>query len=230
MKKTEKVPVTSQKNKLRRIAALGMLTALSFAAVLLGKLVPPIMPAAPFLSYEPKDVIITVGGMLFGPIEAFGVTLAVSIIEMVTVSGTGPVGMLMNLISSCAFACTASVIYKKNRKLSGAVLGLISGVAVMSVVMVLWNYLITPLYMGVERTVIKAMLLSAFLPFNLIKGSANAGLTMLLYKPIVTALRASHFAKEKESPKGKINPFVVVTAFFVIAACVLTVLALNDLI
>ena len=35
-----------------------------------------------FLKYEPKDVIIALGGFIFGPVEAFLISLAVSIVEM----------------------------------------------------------------------------------------------------------------------------------------------------
>ena len=58
--------------------------------------------------------------------------------------------------------------------------------------MMLWNYLIAPIYMGHPREEIAKLLLTAFLPFNLIKGGLNAGLTMLLYKPVVTVLRRSN--------------------------------------
>ena len=45
--------------------------------------------------------------------------------------------------------------------------------------------LITPFYMGYPREAVVELLLPAFLPINLIKGGLNAGITMLLYKPIV---------------------------------------------
>lgn len=229
--KSNKRPASSGNEKLRKLTAMGMFAALSFAAVLLGKLIPPIMPAAPFLSYEPKDVIVAICGMLFGPLEAFAVTLTVSLIEMVTISQTGVVGMLMNLISTGAFACTASLIYRKKRKLSGAVVGIVSGVGTMVLVMLLWNYLITPLYMKVEREMVKALLFPVFLPFNLIKGAANGCLTMLLYKPIVTGLRASRLVpSQKDAKKRKVDPFVIGISLFIIACCVLFVLVLNGVI
>ena len=59
----------------------------------------------------------------------------------------------------------------------------------MCVVMVAWNYIITPLYMHVPRTVVAGMLLPTILPFNLVKGGLNAGITMLIYKPVTEALR-----------------------------------------
>lgn len=42
---------------------------------------------------------------------------------------------------------------------------------------------------------VEALLLTAFLPFNLLKGGLNAGITFLLYKPIVTTLRRLHLVE-----------------------------------
>lgn len=58
----------------------------------------------------------------------------------------------------------------------------------MVLVMMLWNYLVAPLYMGIPREEVVKLLLPAFLPFNLIKGGLNAAITMLLYKPVVSVL------------------------------------------
>ena len=73
-----------------------------------------------------------------------------------------------------------------------AIGGLFCGWGCMVFVMLLWNYLITPFYMGYPREAVAELLIPAFLPFNLIKGGLNAGITMILYKPVVTALRRSH--------------------------------------
>ena len=47
------------------------------------------------------------------------------------------------------------------------------------------------------------MLMTVFLPFNLVKGGINAGLTLLLYKPIVNALRKSNLAEPSKSGSQK---------------------------
>lgn len=50
------------------------------------------------------------------------------------------------------------------------------------------------------------MLASVFLPFNLIKGGINAALTLLLYKPIVGALRKAGLVEPTHSShKGKFS-------------------------
>ncbi|MDL2214544.1 ECF transporter S component, partial [Clostridia bacterium OttesenSCG-928-O13] len=101
----------------------------------------------------------------------------------------------------------------------------------MTGVMLLWNYFITPLYMGFPRDAVAAMLLPVFLPFNLIKGGLNAAITMLLYKPLVMALRKagmvpqSRAATAQGEAASKLNLGVVLVAALVVVSCVLFILA-----
>ena len=211
----------------KRIVTLGLMAALAFAAVALIRI-----PAVSFLKYEPKDVLLAITGFLFGPIDALIVTVVVSVVEMVTVSTTGPIGLLMNVVSSCSFVCIAAAIYQKNRTLKGAVIGLGIGVVTMTAVMILWNYLITPIYQGVPRSVVAGMLVPVFLPFNLVKGTLNAALTMLLYKPVVETLRKAKLAPQSDhagehTGKTVIKPSVLVVSLFVIATCILIFLAMS---
>ena len=137
----------------------------------------------------------------------------------------------MNIISSCSFACTAAFIYSKRRKLSGAIGGLFCGWGCQVVVMILWNYLITPFYMGYPREAVVELLIPAFLPFNLIKGGLNAAITMLLYKPVVTALRRSHLIETSQmTAKGRLNVGVILVALLIITTCILFILSLKGVI
>ena len=211
----------------KRIVTLGLMAALAFAAVALIRI-----PAVSFLKYEPKDVLLAITGFLFGPIDALIVTVIVSVVEMVTVSTTGPIGLLMNVISSCSFVCIAAALYQKQRTLKGAVIGLGIGVVVMTAIMILWNYLITPIYQGVPRPAVAAMLVPVFLPFNLVKGTLNAALTMLLYKPVVETLRKAKLAPQSDSSaqhsgKASIKPSVIVISLFLAATCILIFLAMS---
>lgn len=172
------------KYSVKKLVLMAMLAAVAYMIVALVRI-----PVVLFLKYEPKDVVITIGGFLLGPMASFIISALVSLLEMVSFSETGPIGCLMNLLSTCCFACTAAFIYKKQHSLKGAVTGLVTGGVFMVGIMLLWNWLITPLYLGVERTAVEAMLLPAFLPFNLLKAGLNTALTLCLYKPLVTALR-----------------------------------------
>ena len=83
--------------------------------------------------------------------------------------------------------------------------------------------------MGYSRAEIVGLLLRAFLPFNVIKGGLNAAITMLLYKPVVTALRQSGLIEAApDVKKVRINAGVVLTALITIVMCVLFILYLNQ--
>jgi riboflavin transporter FmnP len=174
-----------------------MLCALAYVVMVFGRI--PVLTVPPYLKYDPKDVIIVIGGFLYGPLAAFYITFVVAFFEMVTVSETAWIGATMNLVSSCAFACTAALIYKHQRSMKGAVMGLVAGWLSATAVMLLWNYLLTPIFLGYPRDVVAQMLIPVFLPFNLLKGGMNAAVTMLVYKPVRVALHRSRLLPVEES-------------------------------
>ena len=93
------------------------------------------------------------------------ISIVVAVVEMFTVSDTGPIGCIMNVLATCAFCCTAAFVYKKFHTRKGAVIGLALGTVCLTVVMLLWNYLITPIYMGMDREeIVVPMLIPVFLP------------------------------------------------------------------
>ena len=111
---------------------------------------------------------------------------------MITISTEGYVGFFMNIISTCSFVCTASYIYKKKHSIYGAIVGLVVGVILATSSMLLFNYIVMPWYKNLPREAVAQMLLPTFLPFNLAKHSINAGIILLIYKPIVIGLRKAH--------------------------------------
>ena len=183
----------------KKITTLAMLAAMAYIVMAFIRI--PIMPAAPFLEYDPKDIFFVIAGFLFGPLESLVIIVLVCLIEMVTVSTSGPIGLLMNVIASACFVIPTALIYKKKKTLPFAVIGLAAGVLCMTGSMVLWNWLISPLYMGVPQEVIVPMLPTVFAPFNLIKAGINMGLTLMIYKPISTILRKSGILEEKSASK-----------------------------
>jgi riboflavin transporter FmnP len=202
----------------KRIAILGMLCAMAYMLVFIAHLVPiKLVPSVSFLSYDPKDIAIAISGFLLGPMAALIITIVVSVLELLTISTTGWIGLIMNILSTLAFACPAAIIYRRWRTSRGALFGLICSVLFMTGVMMLWNVLITPLYMGVDRAVVVGMLIPGFLPFNLLKGSINAGITLLLYKPVSKALRSvTKQSEEAESAKSNFPLWIVGSGILII--------------
>lgn len=211
--------------KTQKTVLIGMFCAIAYALMIVGR-----VPVVLFLKYDPKDVMITIGGFLLGPFASFIISVIVSFIEMITTSETGPIGFIMNVLSSCSFACTAAFIYKRKHTKSGAVTALLAGCCVMVVFMLLWNYLITPIYMGYPREAVAELLLPAFLPFNLLKGGLNTAVTLLFYKPVVTALRKAKLALPSTSEQTGGSKGVIVFSLFLFATCAVSVLVMKGVI
>jgi len=212
-------------SKIKNIVLISMFSAIAFLFVAVFRI-----QVVMFLKYEPKDVIITIGGFIMGPLASFFISLVVSFVEMITISETGIIGFIMNLISSCSFACTAAIIYKYRRTMKGAILGLVSGCVLTVIIMLLWNYFITPIYMGYPREAVAELLVPVFLPFNTIKGVLNATITVLLYKPLVTALRKARLVPESSgSISNKKTSYLAVflVSIFIIISCALLILILQ---
>lgn len=212
-------------SKTKKITTTAMLCAIAYVVVVVGRI-----PVVLFLKYDPKDIIITLGGLIWGPMTSLIVSVIVSLIEMVTISENGPIGLVMNIVSTCSFACTASFIYKKKRTLSGAVIGLVAGSLTMVVVMLLWNYLITPIYMGYPREAVAELLIPAFLPFNLLKAGLNAGFTFLLYKPITMALRKAGYISDSQNMQSRKPIGLWLLAGGIVITCILLILSFNGII
>lgn len=207
----------------KKITATAMLCALAYVAMAVGRI-----PVVLFLKYDPSDVIVTLGGFIFGPMTSCIISFILATIELVTVSDTGWIGWVMNVVQTLSFACIAAFIYKKKHTLSGAVIALASGWIVSTAVMMLWNYLVTPIYMGYPREAVVELLLPAFLPFNLLKGGLNASITFLLYKPVITVLRKAGFVETPTTTSAKrFNWGYAILAFLILVTCALFVLSLN---
>ncbi len=212
----------------KKITTYALFCALAFVVVALIRI-----PLVLFLKFEPKDVVITIGGFLYGPIATVIISVVVAFVEMITISSDGVIGFVMNVISAVAFAGTASIIYKRKSTMTGAAIGLGLGTVLMTVLMLLWNYFLAPIFMGFPREDVVKLLVPAFLPFNLIKGGINAALTLLLYKPIISILRKASVVPDVESiaEEGTAKKTgVIILALFVLASCILMVLSLRGII
>ena len=211
----------------RTVATLGMLTALAYAVMAACKVIPPI---GGFLSFDLKDTVMAIGGFLFGPIAALCMAILVHFIEFLTVSDTGWYGLIMNIIATSLFVLPAVVIYRRKHSTKFAVIGLVTGGACLTVGMILWNYIITPLYFGMPRAAVMD-LMPMIIGFNVVKAVCNAALIMLTYPPVSTALRRAHLvapsrysASNGEKPRFNYTPMVISAA--VLATGIFFLLAL----
>ncbi len=181
-------------NAMRRIVLIALFGALSYVLMLFVH-----FPVA-FLTLDVKDVIITLAGLYFGPSAALILSVLVPLLEMITVSDTGIYGFVMNVLGTGAFSITSSMIYKYKKSFFGAITGLVAGVAIMVGVMMLFNLLVTPYYLGVAVAEVQALIPTLLLPFNAVKGVFNAALVLLLYKPLSGVMQRAGILPRSEHP------------------------------
>lgn len=209
----------------KEMTTLGILSALAMILSLLAFF--PLVPAVPWLTYDPKDIVIVIGAFIYGPFAAFLMSCICSVLEIAFKGGT-LIDVLMNVISTCSFACVAAAIYKKNRSKKGAIIGLVSGVVVMTICMTIWNYIVTPIYYNMEREMVVSLWLPGIVLFNILKATLNAGITLLLYKSVVTILRKTHLVEgHEQQSKGSV---LLIIGLFITVSIIFVVLAIQGII
>ena len=195
---------TYKHDKVHTTVAVGVFSAFAFVCTVIFHF------KAAFLSFDLKDAVMTVGAMIFGPIYGLAMSVIVSLAEMLTISNTGPYGLIMNILSSVTFVCVGSFIYSRKRTLGGAAVGMAASVAAMVAVMLGANLIITPFYTGMTASEVAKMIPTLLLPFNLTKGLFNASLVFLIYKPVSAAGSRAGFASVTTGAGGD-APIAVIT-------------------
>ena len=181
---------STNSNRIRKLTTLSMLAAL--AVVLVAFIHFPLIPAAPFLEYDPADVPILIGTFLYGPWVGLGLTVVVSVIQGVTVSAaSGPIGILMHILATGAFVALAGVIYRRRHTRRGALAALCAGAVARTLVMCACNLVFTPLFLGQAVGDVIAMLIPAIIPFNLLYAALNSAAVLIVYKPVSSFLHKS---------------------------------------
>lgn len=166
----------------KKMVTMAVLAALSIVLMVLIKL--PIIPAAPYLIYDPADVPILIGTFLFGPLAGLAITVVVAGIQAIAFSPDGWVGFLMHAVATGTFITTAGLIYSRFHDRKGAIAGLAAGTLARALIMVPTNLIIQPNFYQVPYEVVKGLILPAIIPFNLIAAGINSIITMIVYKSI----------------------------------------------
>jgi len=222
-----------EKSNTKKMVTIAMMSAVAYLLALLFHFlpIPPFVPAAPFLKFEPKDIIIVITGFMYGPLVIIPMSLIVGLLEM-PFSATWLYGLIMNVASTCAFAIPAAFIYKKWRTITGGAIGLVAGVIITTGVMIPLNYLITPFFMGIPRHAVVTILISGIGVFNFVKYTLVAAFTMQLYIPLKKALSKAKLIPEQEaeakSTEISINSILISIA--VVLLCIIGILYLNGMI
>ena len=180
--------------KTKKLVLISLFTAISVVLLMVSFLRFPLIPAAAFLEYDAMDVPILMGGLLLGSGAGFLITALAAVVQGFTVSSSsGLYGIIMHFIATGAFVGVSSLVYRKSHTTKRLILALILGALAMTAIMIPANILITPIFMGVPRSVVVNMMLPVFIPFNLLKSFINAAVTLFVYAPLRKAIEKSSF-------------------------------------
>ena len=167
----------------------------------------PIFPS--FLKIDLSDLPALFGAFALGPAAGIGIELLKNILHIVFKgTQTGFVGELANFAVGATLAVTAGTIYRANKSKKTAILGLVVGSIVMSVVAAVLNYtVLLPLYAKVYKApidafvamgatvnpnikTVKDLVMWSIFPFNLLKGVVVSAVTVPLYKRVSPILHS----------------------------------------
>lgn len=200
MGQPEKTPVSSayqfsntNKWETRQLVVMSLLCAIG---VLLSFVEIPLLPGVTWLKYDASAMPAMVCGFAFGPAAGLAVGIVGAIIHGILFADFS--GALMNILVVVGFVLPASFIYSKSRSLKSGAIGLIVSVVSATLMAIVGNLVITPTWLGVPLDAVIEMIIPILTPFNLIKGTLNAALTLIVYKSISNLI-----TPKKKQVKGR---------------------------
>lgn len=190
-------------SKTRKLAVTAVLSAIAFVLAFLEFPV-PLSPS--FARMDLSDLPALIGSYAYGPTAGLMIEFLKNLLGLMT-SGTGGVGELANFIMGGSYVLTAGALYKAHKTRRMALIGGMTASLVMGITAAVTNYFILlPLFsqfMPVDeliasfgkfipfiQTKLDIALYNA-LPFNVLKGLAITGITMMIYKKIRPLLKGT---------------------------------------
>lgn len=186
------------RNSTRRLVLTAILGAIS-TLLMIFEFPMPLIP--PFVKMDFSELPVILGGFIMGPVD--GTLIAViKVVLNLLINGTttAGIGELANLIYSLGYMLPAVLIYHKIKTKKGAVISLVTGTIITSIIAVIMNIVVIfPVYaklMGLDLGEIVSMCASvnpyvkdmvslmifSMLPFNLFKYGVTSVITFILYK------------------------------------------------
>lgn len=180
-----------------KVAVAAMLSAVATVLMALDFPIPFLIP--PFVKMDFSELPALLAAFSLGPVCGAAVCLVKNLVNL-TMTSTGGVGELCNLLIGICFVVPAGLVYRYKRTRWGALLGALVGAAAMAVCSVPVNYFISyPFYtsfmpldtiIGMYQKLIPSVdgLLACLVifnaPFTLLKGLLDTALAFLIYKPL----------------------------------------------
>ena len=202
----------------RNVVLIGMFSAL---AAVLETLQIPVPFAPPFYKLDFAELPVLVGGFAMGPVPAMLIAVVKNLLKLL-INGTSTfyVGEVANALGSMLLSVPATLIYRRHKTKKVAMAALAVSVVIAGIGAGFINCFLTiPTYAiafgGMENIIamgtavnpaitnLYTFAIFAIVPFNLLKCSLNALVTVLVYKRISVILHAERPVNPgKASVKG----------------------------
>ena len=182
------------------LVKISILSAIGYILMFISVPLPMLFPE--FLKVDISDLPALLGGIALGPMAGVTIAFFKNLLQFITgMSTTGGVGEFANFLIGGLFVFTVSYIYSKKRDVSGVIIGLISGIIVMTIVGCIANYfIILPFYSKIGWSIDAVVAMGSAInpainnklsfviwiiaPFNILKSGIMSLLTLPMYKKI----------------------------------------------
>ena len=180
------------------LVKISILSAIGYILMFISVPLPMLFPE--FLKIDISDLTALLGGISLGPMAGVTIAFLKNLLQFITgMSTTGGVGEFANFLIGGSFVFTVSYIYSKKRNIQGVIIGLVSGIVVMTVVGCIANYfIILPFYATIGWSIDAVVSMGAAInpaidskmsfiiwmiaPFNILKSGLMSLLTLPMYK------------------------------------------------
>lgn len=176
-----------KKFTVKSFVTIGMLSSLAFVLMLIKF---PIPPFPPYLTVDFSDIPALIAAFMFGPVAAILVELFKNILDYIFIGSEAglPIGNLANFAAGIAFVLPTYYVYMRLKKTRGLIASLVVGTLFMAVFMSVLNYIaVLPAYIALlgwdpmSTTALRQLVVTAVLPFNIVKGIIIAIVFLLIY-------------------------------------------------
>ncbi len=184
--------------KTSTLVKISILSAIGYILMFISVPLPMLFPE--FLKIDISDLTALLGGISLGPMVGISIAFLKNLLQFITgMSTTGGVGEIANFLIGGSFVFTVSYIYSKKRNVSGVIIGLISGIVIMTIVGCIANYfIILPFYSTIGFSIDAVVSMGSKInpaindkltfviwiiaPFNILKSGIMSLLTLPMYK------------------------------------------------
>ena len=182
------------------LVKISILSSIGYILMFISVPLPMLFPE--FLKVDISDLPALLGGIALGPMAGVTIAFFKNLLQFITgMSTTGGVGEFANFLIGGSFVFTVSYIYSKKRDVAGVIIGLISGIIVMTIVGCIANYfIILPFYSKIGWSIDAVVAMGSAInpainnklsfviwiiaPFNILKSGIMSLLTLPMYKKI----------------------------------------------